>query len=242
MAAERAPHLLRPVTPEDPSRPQRVYLAGASLNQIIQHPSVTPFERLWRRLPEQGIHSSLVSPERPFTLEMGSFQVPQEMTLFIFDYRPDVYRFSGQDPNDILPAEDRRFSGQMGWNISINGTIPGNIQYELQPIPRQTLPSAYIKRILSPGEFLPETAFNITRANQFGAAAGSALGTLPQRHQRYGAQDVPFTLCVYENQIFQANAKVFEPILTPIGAFEFDVGGYLLNKTVADKILRDLHQ
>ncbi len=217
-------------------RAQRVQLAGAALNQVMVHPAVEPFEYMFRRLPEQGVHGA-VSPQNPFRIELGGFRVPEQMSLFIFDFQPRLYRFSGADPNDTMPFEDRRFSTQVGYAIFIDGIQPANLRFELQPIPRQVAPAAYVPSPPQPGQILPQTSFDQAAFNRFGASAGSGLATLPQRTERYGARDLPLCLYVRESQVFEPFAIFWRPVLTPIAFIEFDFAGILMPRSTGEKLL-----
>lgn len=216
---------------------ERMMLVGAGLATTLLHPSVVPFERLWRRLPEQGIHSN-VSPSRPFILELGSFHVPKDRALLIYDLRPDVYRFSGLDPNDWVPVERSRFQ-QITYDVAVNGNLrPGNKSYEIQPIPRQFQSNEFISDLPTNLQRpFPQTVFNQARFNQFGSAAGAGMNLLPQRPFRYGAPNAPFTLLLNQNDTFTARAVFWRPVMTPLAFIEFDFAGFEVPKNMAVKIL-----
>lgn len=227
-------------------RAQRVNLAGGALNTVLTDPDSTlPFEQLFRRLPEEGIHSPNITPEQPFVLELGSFVVPPQQALLLFDIRPDIYRFSGIDPNDAVPFEARRFGAQMGYDITIDGSHPGNTRFELEPIPRQTglgfSPQIDTDSLDNPGFLPPDAAYTQQRANRFGATSGAGTGLMPQRHFRYGPSSLPLTLLVSEKEKVSFAAVIFKPIQSPIAFFEMDMAGIMapLNKL---KVLLDCIQ
>jgi hypothetical protein len=215
----------------------RMLLVGAGLATTLLHPSVLPFERLWRRLPEQGLHSG-VSPTRPFIIELGSFRVPKDRALLIYDFRPDVYRFSGIDPNDWVPVESGRFQ-QITYDVVVNGNHrPGNKEFEIQPIPRQFQSNEFINPLpTDPEQPFPQTLFNQARFNQFGSAAGAGMALLPQRAFRYGARNAPFTLFLNQNDTFTARAVFWRPVMSPLAFIEFDFAGFELPKNTALDIL-----
>jgi hypothetical protein len=213
-------------------RAQRVQLAGGALNTVLTDDNSTqPFEQLFRRLPEQGIHNPDISPSQPFTVELGSFQVPTQQALLLFDIRPDIYRFSGIDPNDAVPFEARRFGSQMGYDLTIDGSHPGNTKFELEPVPRQ--PGLAFSDQLdtdgldNPGQTASASAYIQARANRFGASSGAGLSLLPQRHFRYGPSSLPLTLVVSEKETVSFEAVIFKPIQSPIAFFEMDMAGIL---------------
>lgn len=213
-----------------PCAEQRVQLAGGLLNSLIVHPSVVPFEQLYRRLPEEGMFSPTVSASRPFTFELGAFRVPDRMAVLLFDLRPDIFRFSGVDPGDFIPIEERRFASIMGFEITVDQRIPGNVQYQLDPIAIQRTTQAFP----TPDE---ESNFNIAAANSFANAAGVGTGLMPQRPTRYGAQSVPFTLFARSGQTVQVRCVIFRPVPSPIAFVEYDVAGMLVPSQWLDQML-----
>src|SRR5690606_34718145 len=98
------------------------------------HPSIIPFEQLYRRLPEEGMYSPTLSPSRPFSFEMGAYTVPSRQALLLYDLRPDIYRFSGIDPGDYVPLETRRFGSIMGFDITVDQRHVGQMSFELDPV------------------------------------------------------------------------------------------------------------
>jgi len=220
-------------------RAQRVQLAGGALNTVLLDETTQPFEQLFRRLPSQGIHSTSISPDRPFKVELGSFQVPRQTALVVFDFRPDIYRFSGIDPNDAMPVESRRFASQVGYDLTIDHNRPANLKFELEPIPRQEGLAFALGRDINenPGAIPSQAAFDQVQRNSFGAAAGSGLSTLPQRPARYGAPDLPLSLIVRETQVVSFEALIFKPIQSPIAFFEMDMAGILVPMNLLGKLL-----
>lgn len=216
----------------------RVQLAGGFLNTLLVHPEVTPFEQLYRRLPEEGMFLDTVNPENPFTFELGAFRVPDTFMLLLFDLRPDIYRFSGVDPGDTVPVEARRFSSVLGFQVTVDQRQPANLLYQLDPVPIQTFQEAFTPPIQPVAEvptalqnvlgIFNNSRFNIAQATSFASAAGAGDQLLPQRPTRYGALDVPFTLYVGPGQTFQVRCVVFNPVPSPIAFVEYDIAGMLM--------------
>lgn len=214
---------------------QRVLQAGGSLPSRVTHPTLTFFEQVWRRLPEQGVFSAGLNFANPLSIQMGVFRVPVSQTLLLFDLRPDVYTFSGVDPFDTIPVQERRFSTQMGWDITIDGQRVGNTRFELNPVARtaeQPAPSKLTGRAGSPAEFAA------ARAAQFGASLGTGTALQPQRPQRFGPAELPLTLWVNENSSFAVSASIFRRITFSIAFFEFDLAGLLLPSELATKLFQ----
>lgn len=217
---------------------ERVQLAGGALNTLLVHPEVTPFEQLYRRLPEEGMFLDSVSPETPFTFELGAFRVPDTFCLLLFDLRPDIYRFSGVDAGDTVPVEARRFSSVMGFQVTVDQRQPANLLYQLDPVPIQTTTEAFTNPIGTVSELPPALAnaigaqggsrFNIAAATSFASAAGAGDQLQPQRPTRYGALSVPFTMYVRAGQTFQVRAVLFNPLPSPIAFIEYDIAGMLI--------------
>lgn len=237
----------------------RVQLAGGFLNSLLVHPALIPFERLYRRLPAEGMFDPAVSPERPFVFELGAFTVPSTFALLIFDMRPDIYRFSGIDAGDFVPVEARRFASIMGFAITIDQRHHGNVEFQIDPIAIQTTAlQAFTQKTgqQAPGQGVdsggvlaqapgvgagaaptPPAVFNIAAASSFANAAGDGLGLLPQRPERYGALSTPFTLYVRRGQTVQLRCVIFRPIPSPIAFIEFDFAGFMVPETWLESIL-----
>lgn len=235
---------------------ERVQLAGGALQTLIVHPSARPFEQLYRRLPEEGLFAPTVSPQRPFVGELGAFRVPDNFMLLLFDLRPDIYRFSGIDAGDYVPVQPRRFSSIVGFDLTIDGQHPDNVQFELDPAPiqRSSL-QAYAPQPVTPpttvtpqsaaAAFLlgldqaptPQSEFNLAAANSFADAAGAGTSLLPQRPTRYGALSAPFTLFVPSSKTIQIRFVAFRPMPSPIAFIEYDIAGVLVPKTWAVSLL-----
>jgi len=215
----------------------RVVEAGGALAFQLLLKTTPVFERLWRRLPEEGMFSSAVSPSNPFVFELGAFTVPERMALLVFDVRPDIYRFSGVDAGDFVPIEARRFGSIMGFELTVEQEHQGNIQFQIDPVQIQrTSQQAFVSNnIVNP-------QFNTTQQAIGGAATnantqGSSSMILPQRPTRYGAPaPLPFTIYAGANQTVQARCSIFRPIPTPIAFVEFDLSGYLVPLTFSDNL------
>ena len=233
------------------SAAQRVVQAGGMLQQlVVDYNSVIPFERLYRRLPEEGMFDASVSPQRPFTFELGAFQVEQNSSLLLFDLRPDIYRLSGLDAGDFLPVVPRRFGSLLGFDVNVDQQRSRmNLQYELDPIQIQTTKQAFTSQatplnqttvIPNPGidnptpfaggapQVTPNSVYNISAANSFGNAAGVGDALMPQRPRRPGAEAIPFTMIVRAGQTVQVNCVIFRPLPSPIAFIEYDLAGLLV--------------
>jgi hypothetical protein len=211
----------------------RVQLAGGLFNQLLVHPEITPFEQLYRRLPEEGMFVPRLSPERPFAFELGAFRPPDGFDLLLFTLRPDIYRFSGIAAGSTVPVERRRFSTQLGFDLTIDQRHHGTTLFQLDPIAIQVASEAFTPAVFpqTAGEGLngiPNPRFNISAASSFGSSSGPGTSLLPQRPQRYGPLAMPFTLYVKNGQTVQVRCVVFRPLQDPIAFIEYDIAGFLL--------------
>lgn len=206
----------------------RVVLAGGNLSSEILHPSIIPFEQLYRRLPEEGMFSPAVSPSRPFTFELGAFTVPDRMTLMLFDLRPDIYRFSGVDPGDYVPVEHRRFGSIMGFDITVDQKHVGQIAFELDPVPIQRTSQ---QAFASNNQVRPQVNASqaaVSESSSFANVSGVGNALQPQRPQRYGALSIPFTIFARSKQTVQVRCVIFRPVPIPIPFIEYDMAGVLV--------------
>jgi hypothetical protein len=210
---------------------------------LMVHPFITPFEQLYRRLPEEGIFDSTVSPSRPFAFELGAFTVPDRMSLALFDLRPDVYRLSGIDGGDFVPIESRRFASIMGFEITVDQRHVGNTQFQLDPIAIQSTAQAFTQFQAPAGRGIaapPPSVFNIAAANSFANAAGAGLSLMPQRPTRYGPLSVPFMLTARAKQTVQCRCVIFRPVPSPIAFIEYDIAGMLFPAEWLDAMMECL--
>lgn len=245
-------------------RPPRVVQAGGQAAADLLHPAFLPFEALFRKFPAEGVYTA--TPQSNFVLELGAFNVPQQMVFALTNYRFDLYRFSGAVAGDWVPVEERRLSGCIGYDVTTSAARNANLTFQLQPTPPIPAQQAYAPQrtagvIAAGAEFnanmppqignplFPPSGgpvgasvndFANARATQIAAPGSGALSTLPQRHERYGALDLPFTLFVRERQFVQFRAIVFRPVPIPLAFFEVDVTGFLIPANVADSLLAGL--
>lgn len=221
----------------------RVGLAGGALQSLMVDKTIVPWEQLYRRLPEDSMFDPALSPDRPFSFEMGSFRVPDNETLILTDLRPDIYRFSGLDAGDYVPVEARRFSASLGFQIVVDNVPQGQVQFELDPLAIAATQSQFINvpapgTPVAPSSFQeavlrlngaqappPRSVFNAAQSNSFAGAAGSGQSLMPQRPQRYGALSLPFCLVATGGQSVLVRCVVFRPLGSPIAFIEYDVAG-----------------
>jgi len=210
----------------------RTTLAGGGFETATLPDGVVPFERLDRRYPADGIHSTRTSPQRPVRIPLSSFRVPDNQALLIYDFKPRIYRFSGLDPFDYVQIDPESLSAQVGWDFRIGTDRQGNTQFQLLPI-AGTLP-------LQRAGQSNAAAFAKAAAN---AGASSAVGTglVPQRRERFGSPaPAPWTLIATDGNTVESAAVVFRPIGQPIAFFEFSYSGYQVPRSLATKLFESI--
>lgn len=240
-----------PPRPDGHRGVERVSIAGGLANQLMLHPSTIPFDRLWRRTPSPGMTSGALSPEKPFWCELGAYKVPDNMMLLIFDTRPDVYRPSGVAVGDAFPVISRSLSNVLGFTLTVDARVQGNIEFQLQPAPvvmssqqaypggtgfNQAVQTVY-GTVQQPSQFINSTQLALAQAGAFAGAAGSGLATQPQCPDRYGARDLPFTLYAESGQTVQSRCVVWQPLPIPIAFIEYRCSGLLIPQNIAKQML-----
>jgi hypothetical protein len=96
----------------------------------------TPFERIFRRLPDDGIFSA--SRTNPLTLEVGAFTVPPQQALIVAEYGYTIFRFNGAIAGDYLPMESGRLALSVGTDLNFSQFRRGNVVFEILPVPPPT--------------------------------------------------------------------------------------------------------
>ena len=215
----------------------RTVLSGGKLGSLINHPSVTPLERVFRRLPLPGVYSA--SPQAPFSFELGAVRVPDNMVLVMFDWRFAIYEPSGIVAGDSQELEDRRLSTSIGYEIKFNEHRADNVRYELTPSDPNVAAEESASEWIDAGTTLPGSqlsgvsaaTFQRLRATNSRVAVSSGSSTIPQRHRREAQLDMPFTYIVQSNQRVNMKVHVFESIPMPLAFFEGELSGMFVSST-----------
>lgn len=251
-----------PAASMGPCSAQRVVLAGGAFTQFIQHPTFVPLEALFRKLPEEGMFTA--SPQRNFEFELGEINVPENFVLALTDFRFDVYRLNGAAAGDTVPIEERRLSTLLGYDVQTDVYRQANLDMTIDPTAIEASKDAFAPEIsggtiaagTAPQAQIDESSFGIPQflassgpsqptQNQFNAAnqvnstspANAALSLLPQRTERLGPRDLPFTMLIRQNQRVSFRSIIFRPIPIPLAFFEVDVTGFLFPAKVMEDIL-----
>lgn len=204
---------------------------GQVVNQMVS-PQFTPIEQLYRKLPEEGWFQPSVSAQRPVQFELGSFQVPDGLELWLMDYEFSVFRPSGVDAGDVVQAARWRFSGFMGFDMVFDGRRLSHLLYELDPSPVTVTRTAFSTFAQKSQEDFNRAAFNSFAAN---SPAGTSL--LPVRSDVQGARNVPFCFIVQEDSRVSFSAVIFRPLTAPVAFVQARFGGFLVQNTTSRSLV-----
>lgn len=234
---------------------------GALLTQLL-HPSITIWEQMFRISPSDAWFLPTVNAANPVQFELGSYRVPSGQHLWLRGYEFSVYRQSGVDSGDFLKAEGDRFSGMIGFDLTVNGTRPASIKFQLEPTPASVGNSAFTGAcagsasqpfaLAKPtgGSFKmgsPVLKYGILgtggscvnlSGGQGSSVASQGTSLLPSRPERMGplAPD-PFTIVVKENQSLVLTCVIYRAIRSPIAFIQADAKGYLVQTNASEALM-----
>lgn len=194
---------------------------GGELLSKLQHPSVSTFERQFRRLPEPAWFSPTVSPTRSVKVTLGTYEVPAGMQLWLTDYAFREYLPGPLGyPSDVLQAPSGSLSVALAYQLAFTRQQRADTTYDVTPLPVQFGGDA---RPLPPG-----------------STSAQGLSLLPARHERQGSIEGPFTIVLREQAVVQVNAFVLRQIRQPIVFLEGRISGYLLGTQQGEALLNRL--
>lgn len=244
------------VTDTDPCDAQRIVMVGGALQQLLVHPSVRPFEQVFRKKPTPGIYRAL--PNRTFTFEIGAFTVPVSMMLAVAEWNFHVYRFHGAYAAETVLLDKGLCSLNIGTDFNIDQMRMGQVAFELIPINPTTMQAAFVPvqtggTIMGSGSLNPSpvpvagvptnysgvASMGGNSQNAFvpGAGIGSALMPYTDRNVQ-GPERMPFTYYARENQAVQLRISVYKPVRIPIAYFETRISGYLIPSNTIQDLLK----
>jgi len=209
----------------------RINIAGNKIGTLITPTAITPLERVFRSFPVDGTLTA--TPEKNFSFELGTIDVPPQMNFVLLDTRFSIYVPTATGDNREL--EDRRLSRQVGYDIRFNDTRTTNAQYQVDPsepsLTSDTFSSGFNAGII-PGDGIggvSDAEFQRLRTSNNGLGSAS-LSYQPQRRRRESQLDMPFTYLVDEGKRVNFDVQVFRQIPIPISFFEVEVAGFLIAK------------
>lgn len=206
--------------------PHLIHEPGGDLVRGLQSTVFTSYEELYKALAEESWFAPSVSPQRPVQFELGSFTVPKNKVLLVCDYRFKIYRQSGIDAGDVLPVEEGRFSGVMGFDITVSGRRMSHLLYQIDPVPVQVQRQSFDT---PPGQRANQAQFNRAAFTSFAANTASGLSLLPVRAERQGVPNMPWTVYARAGSRVAASVVIFRRIPTPISSIEGSIKGYTVD-------------
>lgn len=209
-----------------PGAPVRVQVAGGGLVANTAHPYTRPFEQLFRKEPPAAAFSVSVSPQSPIAFDLGAFKVAQSEAVLIYNTRPDVYRYTGIGSSDMAPVEPRALSTKIGFDVGLDRVATGVLSYQLIPSEAQVVGVSQRQTSTSDLFRAPKSTF------------GSGTGTQPQRPERPGAPQVPFTLLGQANQTYTVRCVIFGQLTQSIAFIEYALQGVLVGQQYLEQILK----
>lgn len=207
---------------------------GGDLLMRVKHPAFDTVEHLFRVLPEDGWFSPAITPRNPVKFELGSFHVPQSQMFLICDYEFVPLIQSGVDSFDFRQAASYRFSGFMGFDLTVSGRRASDLFFQLDPAPTTGIRTAFIPPVIG---MPPQAVFNQAAANSFGSVAGAGNSLLPARPNVQGARGMPFTLIAMPGDAVALSVVIFRRVTAPLAAIQGSVSGYMINSTTMSALL-----
>ena len=209
---------------------------GATVDDLL-HPAFQMVDHLFRALPEDSWFDPNVSPSRPIQMELGVFTVPKGTAFWMFDYEFRIFRMSGVDPGDFIPAEDGRFGGVMGFDLNFSGRRMSDLLFQLDPVSVLTQRPTFELFPFRIGDIASSAQFNRSAAQSFAANASPGLSLLPVQLQRYGPRNGPFTLIAPEGTQVSLNCVIFKPVPSPLATIQGSTRGYLIHTQVSSELI-----
>jgi len=211
----------------------RTVLAGGELMKLLNHPTLTPLERIYRRTPPPGAFTA--TPANPVQFELGALEVPNQMAFVLLEQRFAIYIPSGVVAGDFEELDDRRLSTSVGYDILFTDSRQANLRYELTPSPPTISTETFAPNVdpgfIPGGSLSPVSAatFQRLRGSNTRNTVGSALSTLPQRHRREAQLGgMAFTYVLPAKQRLNYQVKIFQGIPFPVGFFEVEFSGMFM--------------
>lgn len=193
--------------------PITVQQPGGDLISAIQHPAFDTFERMFRTAPQAAWFNPGLNPRRPVKFDFGSFTVPDSSFFLLMDYEFTALRPSGVDPFDFVYAEDGRFSGFMGFDITVSGRRMSNLLFQLEPV----------------NATFVGTPFGSVPANTYAGVSNDGSSLLPVRSRVQGARDLPFTMLAGPGSVVTLSCVIFRRISAPLSGIQASMAGYQIH-------------
>lgn len=235
----------------------RMVPAGGALADRLLHPSITPFERVFRVLPSEGIHRA--TRNKPYSFVLGAFTLGLNQGLALCEYRFRPYRFDGVIAGEAVPLEDRRLATSVGYDLTVGVTgRQGNFVAAIIPGAADPLVNVAYPPVNTGGSIFPSLlptvsplvavqslygnaliASNVgsnpsikpppVNGKQYVTALSAGSSLMPQnQHGVQGSERMPFTYYVNNGDPVTLTVGIFAPVRIPIAFFEGVLSGYIL--------------
>lgn len=201
--------------------PISVQQPGGELVSAIQHPAFDTFERMFRAAPHASWFHPGLNARRPVKFDFGSFTVPDSSFFLLMDYEFTVLRPSGVDPFDFVYAEDGRFSGFMGFDITVSGRRMSNLLFQLEPV----------------SSSFAGSRFSSVPANAYAGVSNDGSSLLPVRSRVQGARDLPFTMLAGPGSVVNLSCVIFRRISSPLSGIQASMAGYQIHSNAMLSLL-----
>jgi len=207
-----------------------VQLASWPIEHIAQSPSVKTFERLWTVQPNDSWYDPVRNPSNTNRVEIGSYLVPDGQAVLITYFDFLALQPTGVGAFESEPVPEGRLGGTIGFYFDVNGTVPGVVNFELEPTP-----SNFQRRQFRPKQNLvpmsERVAADYERTAATSYAAGSfGTGLLPTRHGRTGDPNARWSVLVMERQNVNLSMLIYRPIPYPLCGIRGRICGYTCSK------------
>lgn len=209
-----------------------------NLFPMIRNPQFTPFEREFRVQANNTWFNPSIDPRKPVIFEIGGIQVPDSLHLLVTEYRFQMFRVSGCGV-DTRPLEPEALSTYIAFDLTINGNDRGqhDCKFQLDPVPVPVVPTQFVPPATASSKRTPITRTNEVAASQaFNAPGGAGTSALPNRPDRMGPTEGPFTIYVYQRQTFSGSANIMRALPIPIAFIQLSVRGLLIDTVTAESL------
>jgi hypothetical protein len=228
--------------------PMLVHQPGGQIVEQLVTEDFEPWQREFRTLPEEGMFLPGLDPDHPFMFTVGSYTVAKSRTLWIVDYDTGVLMPDPIDPHGYRLGEDGRFSGVMGFRMTVAERDAGDVAYQLEPVPRPIarqefepvlLPTSAVQATFGP---VPGTVATIDRfarsaAMSFASPAGSGSSLRGPSRVPPGPRNRPWLRTVDSGDTVAVRCTIYRRISAPIAGIYAMIAGYLVPTLTSDAIL-----
>lgn len=221
------------VSPPTAARPQVVTLPGSSLFDVVQPPRHNTWQRNTRRQGDASLYSANLSPSRPYQFPLGTFEIQNNMGLFLTTWEVRIFTFSGVAAGETVEVDPGNLTTSLGLDFTVgSGIRPFVSESEIVP----TIISA--ENSITQRASNSAARYTAARATNQTAASGASKGLLPFDNRRPGSDVGPFSVYIGpQSGPFEVKAFLFQRLSLPVAFFQLRLAGYLTNQIDAERTL-----